>query len=284
MKLKNYKLFFQVFILIFLIIIQKKISKINIILLNNKYNGNANSFNNMNSIKKLRKVVYSVILGNYDEIKKIQLQSGYDYFLFSDIYNNSFIKTNWTILQIPEQVRNLNISRVKKQRYLKLHPHLFFQNYDFSIYIDATFSIIGDLNEFLLRILSPKYYIYSLEHPERNTVLSETFAVVQYYKEKNSMAKMIRNKYKQENFTDNTGLLESCIIIRRHNEEKCIDLMNNWFGEIKNNSHRDQLSFNYIIWKKKYQIKYIVKNFVLEYFTQSKWHKHGLNLNEINNI
>ena len=284
MKLKNYKLFFQVFILIYLIIIQKKISKINIILLNNKYNGNANSFNNMNSIKKLRKVVYSVILGNYDEIKKIQLQSGYDYFLFSDIYNNSFIKTNWTILQIPEQVRNLNISRVKKQRYLKLHPHLFFQNYDFSIYIDATFSIIGDLNEFLLRILSPKYYIYSLEHPERNTVLSETFAVVQYYKEKNSMAKMIRNKYKQENFTDNTGLLESCIIIRRHNEEKCIDLMNNWFGEIKNNSHRDQLSFNYIIWKKKYQIKYIVKNFVLEYFTQSKWHKHGLNLNEINNI
>ena len=283
MKLKNYKLFFQVFILIYLIIIQKKISKINIILLNNKYNGNANSFNNMNSIKKLRKVVYSVILGNYDEIKKIQLQSGYDYFLFSDIYNNSFIKTNWTILQIPEQVRNLNISRVKKQRYLKLHPHLFFQNYDFSIYIDATFSIIGDLNEFLLRILSPKYYIYSLEHPERNTVLSETFAVVQYYKEKNSMAKMIRNKYKQENFTDNTGLLESCIIIRRHNEEKCIDLMNNWFGEIKNNSHRDQLSFNYIIWKKKYQIKYIVKNFVLEYFTQNSFHKKGLNLNEIDN-
>ena len=283
MKLKNYKLFFQVFILIYLIIIQKKISKKNIILLNNKYNGNANSFNNMNSIKKLRKVVYSVILGNYDEIKKIQLQSGYDYFLFSDIYNNSFIKTNWTILQIPEQVRNLNISRVKKQRYLKLHPHLFFQNYDFSIYIDATFSIIGDLNEFLLRILSPKYYIYSLEHPERNTVLSETFAVVQYYKEKNSMAKMIRNKYKQENFTDNTGLLESCIIIRRHNEEKCIDLMNNWFGEIKNNSHRDQLSFNYIIWKKKYQIKYIVKNFVLEYFTQNGFHKKRLNLNEIDN-
>ena len=283
MKLKNYKLFFQVFILIYLVIIQKKISKINIILLNNKYNGNANSFNNMNSIKKLRKVVYSVILGNYDEIKKIQLQSGYDYFLFTDINNNSFIKTNWTILQIPEQVRNLNISRVKKQRYLKLHPHLFFQNYDFSIYIDATFSIIGDLNEFLLRILSPKYYIYSLEHPERNTVLSETFAVVQYYKEKNSMAKMIRNKYKQENFTDNTGLLESCIIIRRHNEEKCIDLMNNWFGEIKNNSHRDQLSFNYIIWKKKYQIKYIVKNFVLEYFTQNGFHKKRLNLNEIDN-
>ena len=143
--------------------------------------------------------------------------------------------------------------------------------------------LIGDLNEFLLRILSPKYYIYSLEHPERNTVLSETFAVVQYYKEKNSMAKMIRNKYKQENFTDNTGLLESCIIIRRHNEEKCIDLMNNWFGEIKNNSHRDQLSFNYIIWKKKYQIKYIVKNFVLEYFTQNGFHKKGLNLNEIDN-
>ena len=53
-------------------------------------------------------------------------------------------------MKIPDQVKNLNISTVKKQRFLKLHPHLFFKNYDLSIYIDGTFIIKGDLNDFLL--------------------------------------------------------------------------------------------------------------------------------------
>ena len=90
-----------------------------------------------------------MILGHYDEIKTIYIQNGYDYFLFSDVYNNNLIKTNWTILPIPEDVKNMNISDVKKQRYIKLHPHLYFKNYDLSIYIDATFSLVGDLDEFL---------------------------------------------------------------------------------------------------------------------------------------
>ena len=120
----------------------------------NRFNDNIYYFINinqsMNSILKLKKVVYSVILGNYDKIKTINIQNGYDYFLFSDVYNNISIKTNWTILPIPEDVKNLNVTKVKKQRFIKLHPHLYFKNYDLSIYIDATFAITGDLNEFLL--------------------------------------------------------------------------------------------------------------------------------------
>ena len=41
---------------------------------------------------------------------------------------------------------NFNINIIKKQRFLKLHPHLFFKNYDVYIYIDSSFIIIGDLN------------------------------------------------------------------------------------------------------------------------------------------
>ena len=133
--------------------------KINNRLNDNIYYFNTNQNKSLNSILKLKKVVYSVILGNYDEIKSINIQKGYDYFLFSDSYENNSIKTNWTILPIPEDVKNLNISQVKKQRYIKLHPHLYFKEYNLSIYIDATFTITGDLDEFLLRTLSTKYYI-----------------------------------------------------------------------------------------------------------------------------
>ena len=134
-----------------ILIIYYKFRKLRLI---NRFNDNIYYFNNknqsMNSILKLKKVVYSVILGNYDKIKTINIQNGYDYFLFSDVYNNISIKTNWTILPIPEDVKNLNVTKVKKQRFIKLHPHLYFKNYDLSIYIDATFEITGDLNEFLI--------------------------------------------------------------------------------------------------------------------------------------
>ena len=262
-------------IIIYLLIIYKNVHKPNIIILNwekisydylfkkfqnsdsqNNYNDSFKIINeSTNDIFKLKKVVYSVILANYDEIKEINIQKGYDYFLFSD--NNSFFKTNWTILPIPEEVKNLNINEVKKQRYLKLHPHLYFKNYDLSIYIDATMGIKGDLNEFLIRTLSSKYYIYTFEHPFRNNIFDEALEVARVQKEKKEISERVRKRYRIENFTDKTGLVETCLIIRNHNIQNCINLMNNWFEEIQNYSHRDQLSFNYVIWKTKSKIKYI---------------------------
>jgi hypothetical protein len=287
-------------IIIYLLIIYKNVHKPNIIILNwekisydylfkkfqnsdsqNNYNDSFKIINeSTNDIFKLKKVVYSVILANYDEIKEINIQKGYDYFLFSD--NNSFFKTNWTILPIPEEVKNLNINKVKKQRYLKLHPHLYFKNYDLSIYIDATMGIKGDLNEFLIRTLSSKYYIYTFEHPFRNNIFDETLEVARVQKERKEISERVRKRYRIENFTDKTGLVETCLIIRNHNIQNCINLMNNWFEEIQNYSHRDQLSFNYVIWKTKSKIKYIVKNFALEYFNQTQVHKQIFNLSDIN--
>ena len=218
----------------------------------------------------MKKLVYSVLLGEYDELRSFNRQIGWDYYLFTDIVNIN--KSNWTILPIPEDIKNLNISMVKKQRFLKLHPHLYFKNYTLSIYIDASFKITGDLDEFLIRTLSYKHDMYTLEHPERNTILNETFAVIYCRKEKKEMSELIREKYKYEGFPDNNGLIESCLIIRKHNQNKVIKLMNSWYSQIKNYSHRDQLSFNYVLWKTGLKIKYISKYFAYFYFHQNLFH------------
>ena len=46
------------------------------------------------------------------------------------------------------QLQNLNFSNkrevMKKQRFYKTHPHLFFKSYDLSIYVDTTFKINGN--------------------------------------------------------------------------------------------------------------------------------------------
>ena len=205
-----------------------------------------NYYGHLNSFKNLKKVVYSALIGDYDIISSFNIQSGFDYYLFTDDLSGKFNNTNWTILPIPEEVNKLNVSRVKKQRFIKLHPHLYFQNYDLSIYIDSSFKIIGDLNDFLIRVLSPKYNLYFFEHPVRNNIYSETLEVVYLKKEKKSMANIIKERYKKEKFPDKNGLIEGCLIIRKHNENDSIYLMNKWYEQIYNYSHRDQLSFNYI--------------------------------------
>ena len=90
--------------------------------------------------------------------------------MFTDqILNNK--RTNWTVINVEH---NLNYSNklevMKKQRFYKTYPHLFFKDYNLSIYIDSTFDIKGNLDEFLLRIIKQNLSIYILAHPKRNSI------------------------------------------------------------------------------------------------------------------
>ena len=48
--------------------------------------------------------------------------------------------------------------------------------------------------------------------------------------------------------------------------------MNLWSNEIIKYSHRDQLSYNYLMWKTRIKTKYIPKNFALQYLSQEEFH------------
>ena len=231
-------------------------------------NRNKNIYN-IDYLKSLKKVVFTALLGKYDKVHSIIKEKGYDYLMFTDQKFQNITYLNWTILNINNELKYLNMNIIKQQRFFKTHPHFFFKNYDLSIYMDTTFEIKGELDEFLLRILNPNSNIYILEHPERNSINNELKAVVECDKDSNKSVNSVQEKYNEENFPDDNGLAECCLIIRRHNEISCKNFMNSWFEEIKLNSHRDQLSFNYIFWKTSYSgIKYISKNSIEKYFIQ----------------
>lgn len=220
----------------------------------------------LDEIIKMKKVVYTINMGKYDNIQNISKQEGWDYFCFIDSKTKKYNYSNWTVVQIPEELKNMNISFFKKTRYIKIRPHLYFKNYSLSLYIDSTFSIKGDLNEFVLRIITPNYNIFIYEHPFRGDIYDEIQAVVDCKKEKSSKAEKILQRYKEENFPKNYGLTENCLILRRHNEKDCIYLMDRWWEEIKKNSYRDQISFNYLLWKTGIKIKVISKYYSFKYF------------------
>lgn len=237
------------------------------------YNHQSN-INGINYIKNLKKVVYTILLGKYDNVHLLIKEKGYDYFMITDQKFKSKSKINWTILDFHSKKRNKKrykniMDRIKRQRFYKTHPHLFFKDYDLSIYVDANYDIKGNLDEFLLRVLSPNKSIYILEHPKRNSINNEFNAVLSYKKDTKNHINIIKNIYNKEKFPDNNGLAETCIIVRKHNEFNCINFMENWSKQISKNSHRDQLSFNYILWKNKDKnVKYISKQFSNIYFRQ----------------
>ena len=228
----------------------------------------------INDLIKLKKVVYTILLGNYDNVHPIMREKGYDYFMITDQFFEKKTINNWTIINVDKNRKYKNrIDKIKRQRFYKTHPHLFFKNYDLSIYVDATFRIKGNLNEFLIRILTPRLSIYLLEHPNRCKINNEFNSCISLGKDSKNNIIPIKNRYNKEGFPDNNGLAETCLIIRKHNKLNVIRFMESWFNEIKKYSHRDQLSFNYILWKSKDKlVKYISKKIIGKYFKQYKKH------------
>ena len=160
-------------------------------------------------IKKIKKVVYTIIIGKYDKISKFIKQEGYNYFLFSDV---KYYGTNWTIIPISKNITDkVKVSKIKMTRFFKLFPHLFFKDYEISIYIDASYIINGDLNELLLKTLNPSFDLYFLQHPKRNKVFQEFLAVIRFKKDNKKSVNIVKKRYIKENFPDNLGLTQNCI-------------------------------------------------------------------------
>lgn len=196
--------------------------------------------------KMNKKVVYTCITGGYDGlIEPTYVTSGFDYVCFTD--NRELTSSTWDIRILPDEVEKL--SQVKKQRYIKINAHKVLNEYDLSIWVDGNVELRGDLNSLLEKTLKDNCSIYIPKHPQRNCIYDEADAVIVLKKDSKDIVMPQVDRYKGEGFPKNYGLLQSNIMIRKHNNNDCMRFMEAWFEELKHGSHRDQLSFNYVCWK-----------------------------------
>lgn len=197
-------------------------------------------------IEKNTKVIYTCITGGYDTLDDPSFVSeGFDYICFTDNPNQ---KSNvWEIRPIPEEL--LSLSKVRQQRYIKINPHKYLSEYELSIWVDGKINVIGDLNKLVKYCKEPGCYIYAPLHPQRNCIYDELKACVNAKKDDPDIMRKQIKEYEEEGFPRNFGLLQSNILIRHHNNEKCISFMQQWWREVRMKSFRDQLSFNYVSWK-----------------------------------
>ena len=219
--------------------------------------------------KDSRKViVYSCMIGNYDNVTSFNKQRGYDYILFTD---QNIKNTNWTIFPIPDEVLKLNVSDIKKQRYMKIHPHKFFKNYDLSLYIDPNYEITGDLDDYLINTLNPLDHIY-IPHLQFGKGMKQAIdKAIEKKLDDVSLLKHVIDRYNQSKLLDKTGIVNAGLIVRKHHTEDCIKLMERWWEEVRDYSHVDNFAFDYAGYMTGVRYLYTSYQFALFYF---KVHRH----------
>lgn len=231
-----------------------------------------NQTNEIASNKDNKKVIYTCITSGYDSLRtNTKYCEGFDYVCFTDDMNIEH--GQWILKPIPEELKDL--TPVKRQRLIKINPHKYLSEYDLSIWVDGSISIVGDINRYLDTILDENISIYIPQHPMRNCIYKEGDTCIKMKKDTAEHINKQLKRYSSEGFPKEYGLVQSNIIVRKHNYEDCKKVMETWSNELINESHRDQLSFNYALWKNQdVKIKLLDKKICNSpYFNWDRFHK-----------
>jgi len=195
-----------------------------------------------------RLVVYCAIANNYNALLNPSVRDdGVDYFCFTDqpIWLSLTNSTVWKIRPFPKEV--LHLEPTRKCRMVKILPHLFFPEYEYSVWVDGSIDIIGDIGALIAKYDYPDLLCF--KHPKRACIYEEGRACIDLGKDDPHLITRQLDAYRRQGFPENAGLVETGVLIRKHNAPNIIKLMEAWWQELSTHSRRDQLSFPYAAWR-----------------------------------
>ena len=216
------------------------------------YEGELNN-DEYNSImcKNGKIAVYTSIFGSYDNLyEPLVFPDNIDYYYISDERPQNIKSHCWIDAKtiIPSDIH----SPIKRNRYIKMHPHLIFPNYKYSIYVDANVRILKDLT---ILIRKSKSGISVFQHPKRDCLYYEALTIVNHKRvDPVDVVKQI-NRYFIEGMPIHFGLPELPFLAREHKKKLCVSIMETWWKEFDTGAQRDQLSFPYALWKNKVSLQ-----------------------------
>ena len=232
----------------------------------------------------MNKVIYTAIFGGYDDIvEPIFKPDGWDFVCFTD---SDLKSDNWEIRKVTPYYSD----STRNARKYKVLPHRWFSDYKYSCWVDGNAQVRNDVNDLMTFIQDCNLATY--DHAQchldpRNCLYEEAKTILYFghantnkcrqnnelykcqgqcsndnpfhhYKDNPKVIETQVNRYFSEGYPQNNGLLSSMVLLRRHNENDCIETMEKWWEEIQYGSKRDQLSFNYSAWKKSFKFNYLI--------------------------
>lgn len=208
---------------------------------------------------KPKKVIYTCIVNGYDCLNlNVHLNCDYDYICFTD--SKSYLRRKtigpWQIKPLPY----MNSDTTRNSRYPKMHPHVLFPEYEQSIYIDANIVFkdnkIFDAAEQMSR--RDDVFMAIPPHRRRDCAYDELEECLRIGKDNPEVLLRHKEFLEKEGFPHHMGLTENGVIFRKHNDKRCIKVMNDWWNMLEKYSRRDQLSLQYVLWKNGFSMPYLL--------------------------
>lgn len=190
-------------------------------------------------------VIFSAIVGSYDEIIQPSVtRDGFDFVLFSNTIKHSSLGI-WQIRQIPYE----NPDSTRVARWVKTHPEELLPEYDASVWIDANILIRTTfLYERVINLFNKRVSLSTMCHGSRNCIYKEAAVVAYRGIEKETLVLNWLRWLTRESYPHTHGLFETNVLYRIHNQD-VLRFDKFWWSCIDHYSKRDQLSFNYCLWK-----------------------------------
>ena len=173
----------------------------------------------------MKKIIYTANIGGYDTTVNNK-QKGWDYKELTSLTEN--------------------LSEVKNARKHKIMPS-FWHYYDISVWIDANIKLNININTIIRTYLKKGVDIVFVKHGW-DCIYREAQGCLNKNKDSKEIILEQMDFYRKQGYPEHNGMIATGFMIRRHSE-KLFSLMKDWWKLVKLFSHRDQLSFNYALWK-----------------------------------
>lgn len=198
-----------------------------------------------------RIAVYTCIVGKYDDLKQPGVIDGQcDYYYLG--FDKPEVPGVYQWIDIAPYFEGKTFDNTRINRFCKVHPHLFFRQYRYSIYLDGGFEIRKSIAGLVRRIGSTGIGLYGKaltgDVDTYGQAVSCLIAGITSGDDRSVIIKQMK-KYAEAGFPRNYGSANNGVIAREHNNPDCIRIMDTWWNEIRNECRRDELSFFYALWK-----------------------------------
>ncbi len=211
-----------------------------------------------------KKVIYTVITNQYDHLfPSLEEQDGWDMICFTD--DEGLIGAGWQVKPIPQFIqKQADGDAVKTARLVKLLPHRFLEDYEYSLYLDAN------------RLLSQKADVF-VEDCEDDIVCLGSLYVDAYAAVENlifeetkkqeedtellfsqpkpleeSQKNMIEDlvvQWQKGGLPEYSGCPGTAVMGRRHNRPSVVQVMESWAEYVQSGLTIDEVAFPYACYK-----------------------------------
>ncbi len=193
-----------------------------------------------------RIVAFTAIVANYDTLRAPRtLDPDIDYVCFSDTPRSDL--GVFEVRPLPFQ----HADPVRAARFVKTHPHLLFPDHDIAIWMDATIIIDSDVKPLIDRLLKSDKMVGGLVHPRGHDIYDEAYHCARSRKDDPTEIAAQVARYRAARVPKGLAVPDSSFMIWNLRHAAAAKALDSWWHEIASGSRRDQISFNYALWRHK---------------------------------